>query len=174
MGMDVHAIYAVRKDNIIIPVEDFEPFISDGFRNSEFFQNTMINGVAYESNELPKVLIGRSFFIKEDWYYDVIFPKEDENWMFGIRVTNLKAWDDIFDEYCRESEKTLLSLEVYEKLLDMGVTFPADFNYDIIEDKENEAAIRISQRIIAEMLKVKYEYNIDNDEDVLFIYGFDW
>lgn len=174
MGMDIHGIYAIRKGNNITPIEDIEPFLSDGFRNSEFFRNTMINGVAYESDKLPDILIGRKFFKKGNLYHDVVFPEEGENWMFGIRVTNLKAWDSIFDEYCREDEKSILSSEVYEKLLDMGVTFPADFNYDVVKDEENEHAIHIIQRIIAEMLKVKYEYNIDNDEDVLFIYGFDW
>lgn len=174
MGMDIHAIYAVRKRGNIILVEDFEPFMSDGFRNRCFFHETMINGVDYESDELPDVLVGEKFFKKEEGYYDAVFPDEDENWMFGIRVTNLKAWKDIFEAYCRIEQKSILSLEMYEKLRNVGVIFPDNFTSDMIEDEDLTDAIEIIQNIICEMNRVKTKYNIDNDEDVLFIYGFDW
>jgi len=175
MGMDIHAIYAVRKRDNIIPVEDFEPFMSSGFRNRYFFNETMINGVDYESNELPDVLIGKKFFKKEG-YYDVVFPTEDEDedWMFDIRVTNLKAWKDIFEEYNKRAKKGILSLEMFEKLIDIGVVFPERFDPDIIKDEDLEIAIEFIQDIVDEMNEVKVKYDIDNDEDVLFIYGFDW
>lgn len=174
MGMDIHAIYAVRKRGNIIPVEDLEPFMSDGFRNRYFFNETMINGVDYEDDELPDELIGEKFFKKEEGYYDVVFPTENEDWMFGTRVTNLEAWKDIFEEYCKIEQKSFLSLSLYEKLVNAGVTFPADFDPDAVRDEDLVDAIEIIENIIAEMNKVKYTYNIDEDKDILFIYGFDW
>lgn len=174
MGMDIHVIFGKYNEDYDLnfePVTDINCFLNDGFRNSIFFREVMMEEIdAISYNETPKAIAEKAFFYNEKYgLYDASF--KDDEYLFGKRLTTLTAWRNIKEKYEEKRKKNILSEEMYELLIEKGVIFPDDFDGDAIavEDNGEEAIIAA---LVQDLEKVKKKYNLTDDETLMF-YCFD-
>lgn len=178
MGMDIHAVYGVRTENgeFVVDTETV-PFLSDGWRNSEYFNEMHKWG---GEDKLPDTVVGRKFLYDDTInMYLADFSYCDE--MFGFKtislsdiIGQLERYEDAVDEYI---DSKMITTEQYDALVDAGVVFPEGFKLTETIDEnflgDLEMYRDITRDIALDLNTVAYRFGV-KDEDVFLVFCFDW